>query len=219
MPSSSPSIETLAHAVCQDYAVHARLTVKFDGLQSTINSGDVGLFPGTTPATTIASAVDPFYVDGGPIYAASEAFADSVTANHAAFLEVRADGVNIANEIGGVTFSPGTYRSVDAIGAAVNTIVTLDGNNETHPVFIFQAPTAMTIGANVDFILNDGARVENIFWVVGSAATLGAYISLPGSILAGKSITFGEGAGLDGCALAQESVTFESKGFMTSGKY
>jgi hypothetical protein len=219
MPSSSPSYETFSHAVCGDYAVHARETIRFDGLQSTIHSGDVGLYPGTTPATTIYSAVDPNYVDGGPIYAASEAFADSVTANHAAFLEFRADGVNITNEIGGVTFTPGTYRSADAIGAAVNTIVTLDGNNETNPVFLFQAPTAMTIGSNVDFILKNGARVENIFWVLGAAATLGAYITLPGSILAGTSITFGEGAGLNGCALAQESVTFESKGFMTSGKY
>jgi hypothetical protein len=218
MPSSAPSLETLSHLICGDYAVHARKTVRFDSAQSTINNGDVGLYPGTTPTTTIYSAVYPNYVDGGPIYAASASFADSVTANHAAFLEVRADGVNITNEIGGVTFTPGTYRSADAIGAAVNTIVTLDGNNETFPVFLFQAPTAMTIASNVDFIMKNGATFDNIFWVLGTAATLGAYITLPGSILAGESVTLGEGAEVKGCVLAQKSVTFESKGTVTSGK-
>jgi hypothetical protein len=218
MPSTSPSYETLSHSVCQDYAVHGRITVSFDGLQSTIRNGDVGLYPGTTPATTIYSAVYPNYVDGGPIYAASETFADSVTANHDAFLEVRVDGVSISNEIGGLTFTPGTYRSADTLSVAVSTIVTLDGNNETNPIFLFQAPTALTVGSNVHFILKNGARFENIFWTLGSAATLGAYATLPGSIMAGKSITFGEGSELIGCALAQESVTFESGGYVTSGK-
>jgi hypothetical protein len=214
MPSSSPSYETFSHAVCGDYAVHARTTVTFDGAQSTIRNGDVGLFPGTS----ITYVEFPNFLNGGPIYAASEAFADSVTANHVAFLEVRADGVSIPNEIGGLTFTPGTYRSADAIGVAVNTNVTLDGNNETNPVFLFQAPTALTVAANVDFILMNGARFENIFWALGSSATLGTYITLPGSILAGKSITFGEGAELKGCALAQVAVTFESGGYVTSGK-
>jgi hypothetical protein len=215
MPSASPSYETLSHSVCQDYAVHGRSKVTFDGRQSTIRNGDVGLYPGTS----ITSAVYPNYVDGGPIYAASETFAETVTANHDAFMEVRADGVNITDEIGGSIFTPGTYRSASAFNVAVNTIVTLDGEDEPNPTFLFQAVTALTVGANVHFLLINGARFENVFWALGTAATLGAYVTLPGSILAGTSITFGEGSELKGCALAQVAVTFESGGFVTSGSY
>jgi hypothetical protein len=208
--------------VCQDYAVHGRTFVHFNGLQSTIRNGDVGLFPGIPPALTIFSANYPNYVNGGEIYAASEAFADSVTANHASFLAVQAAGVTITAEIGGLTFLPGTYRSAGVTGAlniAVDTFVTLDGNNEPNPTFIFQAPTALTVGANVYFILKNGARIGDVFWALGTAATIGADATLPGSILAGSSITFGKDSELEGCALAQEAVTFENGGYVTSGNY
>jgi hypothetical protein len=214
MPSASPSYETLSHSVCQDYAVHARSIITFKGIQSTIRNGDVGISPGIS----ITSDVYPNYVDGGPIYAASASFAAFTLANHGAFLAVQADGVDIPSEIGGLTFTPGTYRSGSTFLIAENTVVTLDGENEPNPTFLFQAVTALTVSDNVYFILINGATFENVSWVLGTAATLRANSTIPGSILAGSAITLESNAVLNGCALAQTAVNFVSGGSVISGR-
>jgi hypothetical protein len=154
----------------------------------------------------------------GLIYTASAAKADEVTANHVAFMLPRSDGVNITSELGGLTFTPGTYRSVSTLNVVAGTFVTLDGLNEPNPTFLFQAEKALTTAANAKFVLINGARTENVFWALGTAATLGANSTTPGSLLTGTSVTFGTGSELLGCALAQVTVTFASGGFVTSGK-
>jgi hypothetical protein len=171
-----------------------------------------------SPGTSITSVVYPNYVDGGPIYAASASFADSTLADHVAYLTVRPDGVAIPSEIGGLTFTPGTYRATTTLTIAVNTIVTLDGENEPNPTFLFQATTALTAYDNVYFILINGARFENVGWVLGSAANLHANSTIPGSILAGTAINFGENSVLNGCALSQTAVTFDGGGSVISGR-
>jgi hypothetical protein len=213
MPSAPPSIETLSQSVCQDYAVHARTTVTFNGAQTTIQNGNVGVSPGIS----IPYDVFPNYVNGGPILAASAPFAALVLANHAAFMLPRADGVSIpTTEIGGSIFTPGTHRSGSNI--AISSVVTLDGLNEVNPTFLFQAVSALTIAANINFILINGAKPQNIFWALGAAATLADNTTLPGSILAGTNIAVGVDSEVKGCALAQSAVTFAGGGSVASGK-
>jgi hypothetical protein len=79
-------------------------------------------------------------------------------------------------------------------------------------VFVFQAGTTLVTAADTHFILKNGAQAENVLWVIGSAATLGARSVVEGSITAGTSITFGAKSELHGCALAQAAITFESEG-------
>jgi hypothetical protein len=122
-------------------------------------------------------------------------------------------------EIGGVTFMPGTYRSGSAINFAYDTVVTLDGNNETNPVFLFIAGSTLVTAANTYFNLINGAKAENVLWALGTAATLGANSVVEGSILAGTAITFGTNSELHGCALAQSAVTFESGGSVVTNHY
>jgi hypothetical protein len=215
MPSAPPSYVSLSQSVCQDYAVHARTTVTFDGAQTTVWKGNVGLFPGTS----ITNVVFPNFVEAGAglIYTPSTSFAGLVLANHAAFMLARADGVSInTTEIGGLTFTPGTYRSGSFI--AISSVVTLDGLNQTNPTFLFQALEYLATVPNVYFILINGAKPQNIFWALGEAALLSGGITLPGSILAGTNIAFGAGAEVQGCALAQTAVTFAGTGSVTSGK-
>jgi hypothetical protein len=90
----------------------------------------------------------------------------------------------------------------------------LDGQNLPYPVFLFQAGSTLVTAADTYFILKNGAKAENVFWALGTAATLGANSILEGSILAGTAITFGTQAALHGCALAQSAVTFESEGYI-----
>jgi hypothetical protein len=73
----------------------------------------------------------------------SAAFAARVLVAHAAAMEVRLDEAALEIEIGSLTFTPGTYRSGSAINFAYGTVVTLDGENQPHPVFLFQAGTTL----------------------------------------------------------------------------
>jgi hypothetical protein len=196
--------------LCQNFAVHAGTTVTFDGLVSTVINGDVGVSPGTS----ITSVVSPIFVNGGALTFGDIDFDASVLAAHTAAMLVRTDGQSMAIEMGGLTFTPGTYRSTSAINFAHGTVVTLDGLDQANPVFLFQADTTLVTAADTTFILKNGAREESILWALGSAATLGANSVVPGSILAGTSITFGHLSTLNGCALALAAVTFESEGIV-----
>jgi hypothetical protein len=201
--------------VCENFAVHARTTVTFDGEQTTIHGGDVGVSPGT-------SITGNYKFDGGGVVVDnSTEFAASVLD---AYIMAKEPTLVLANhemaiEMGGLTFTPGTYRSGSAINFAFGTVVTLDGLNETNPVFLFQAGTTLVTAADTYFILKNGAKAENVVWALGSAATLGARSIVEGSILAGTAITFGTKSVLHGCAIAQSAVTFESAGSIELNYY
>jgi hypothetical protein len=179
---------------------------------STIEGGDVGVSPGT-------SITGSYAFDGGEVVLDSADFAASAMAAHAAAMAVRVDGEPMAIEIGGLTFTPGTYRSGSAINFAHGTVVTLDGENQANPVFLFQAGSTLVTAADTYFNLINGAKAENVLWALGTAATLGARSIVEGSILAGTAITFGTNSELRGCALAQSAVTFESGGSVVVNHY
>jgi hypothetical protein len=193
---------------CGSFAVHARTTVTFDGALSTIHKGNVGVSPGT-------AITGSYTFEDGQIVLDSSNFAESVVAAHAALSALGAIAMDI--EMGGKTFTPGTYRSASAINFAHGTVVTLDGTDKPNPVFVFQAGSTLVTAADTYFILKNGAKAENVYWALGTAATLGARSVLEGSILAGTAITFGTGSQLHGCALAQSAVTFESEGSVAGG--
>jgi hypothetical protein len=210
MPISQPGL-------CQNYAVNARTTVTFaSSVSSVIHNGDVGVSPGTS-VTNVA----PIDFENGTINNGDISFAASVVAAHFAAIQVQPDSQTMEIEMGGVTFTPGTYRSGSAINFAYNTVVTLDGLNQANPTWLFQAGSTLVTAANTQFILKNGAKAENVLWALGTAATLGANSVLEGSILAGTAITFGTGSELHGCALAQSAVTFESGGkvILPQGSY
>jgi hypothetical protein len=179
---------------------------------STIHGGDVGVFPGTNITGSYA-------FEDGQVVLDSNIFAALVTTAHAAAMEVRVDGIAMAVEIGGLTFTPGTYRFGSKINFAYGTVVTLDGNNKANPVFLFQALSTLVTAADTYLILRNGAKAENVYWALSTAATLGANSVVEGSILAGTAITFGTKSELHGCALAQSAVTFESEGSIEPNHY
>jgi hypothetical protein len=74
-------------------------------------------------------------------------------------------------------------------------------------VYIFQIGTGLTANVGAQVILEDGVTAANIFWQVGSQATLNSGVAFEGNILAGTAITFGSGASLTGRALAKTAVT------------
>jgi hypothetical protein len=95
-PSSAPSFESVSHILCEDFAVHSRTTVTFDGDQTTVYDGDVSVYPGTSITGT-------FRLEDGQIVTDSEDFAASVLATYAEAMQEPSKPMDI--EIGGLSFS------------------------------------------------------------------------------------------------------------------
>ncbi len=89
--------------------------------------------------------------------------------------------------------------------------MTLDGQGNQNAVFIFQIGSTLTTASATEIHLIDGAQPCNVFWQVGSSATLGTGSAFAGSILALTSITVTTGDTVAGSVLARNgAVTLDS---------
>jgi type VI secretion system secreted protein VgrG len=114
------------------------------------------------------------------------------------------------------TLLPGVYTAGSAL--ALNGALTLDGQGNANSVFIFQAGSTLTTASGSSIVLTNGAQACNIFWQVGSSATLGTGTSFKGNILALTSISVTTGVTIEGRALARNgSVTLDSNVFTAPG--
>jgi len=112
-------------------------------------------------------------------------------------------GTHLPPDIGGSTLFPGVYTTVAQPSLGITGNLTLDAQGDSTAVWIFQiASTLKTADTNSQVKLQNGALPQNVFWAVGSSATLGASTTMAGNIMAQQSISFGTGATLNGRALA-----------------
>ena len=163
--------------------------------------GDLGLSRGTS-----VTGFAPGRVTGTEYKAdsvARQAQNDLTTAyNHAAALPVTA---TIPTELGGTTETPGVYNSAAGTFGITGT-VTLNARGNPAAVFVFQAASTLITASASNVKLVDGAKAANVFWVVGSSATLGAYSTFSGNIMALASITVTTGVTIQGRALARTAA-------------
>jgi len=98
-------------------------------------------------------------------------------------------GVDIPSELAAQTLTPGVYHSAagtfEISGAGV---LTLDGGGDPNAIFIFKADTTLITGGSSSFVLINGAQARNVFWTVGTSATLDN-TTFVGTIMAEASIT------------------------------
>jgi ice-binding like protein len=119
---------------------------------------------------------------------------------------------DIVADLGGTTLLPGVYCTGSSIG--VTGTVTLNGNGDPNSTFVFQAGTGLTTAGNV--VLINGAQAKNVWWQVGSSATLGTSSQWKGNIVALTSITLVADANLVGRALARNgAVSLGSRNSIT----
>ena len=179
------------------FAVLAGSTVTSTG--ATVLTGDLGVSPGTAvtgfPPGTLTGATH-----AGDATAAT-AITDLTTAYNDAAGRTLAP-VTVAGNLGGLTLPPGLYKSTSSLAISSGDL-TLDAQGDANAVFIFQMASTLTTTTGRAVILTGGAKAANVFWQVGSSATLGATSVFKGTIMADQSITLNTGAALEGRALAR----------------
>jgi hypothetical protein len=117
--------------------------------------------------------------------------------------------VAVSGNLGGRTLTPGLYKSTSGLAISSGNL-TLNGQGNPNAVFIFQMASTLTTTSGRKVILTGKAQAANVFWQVGSSATLGTTTVFKGNILALTSISLATGATLEGRALAQNgSVTMD----------
>src|SRR6185503_1555060 len=187
------------------FAVLAASTVTSTGATSV--NGDLGLSPGTAVTGFPPGTVN------GTMHLADAAAAQAqldltVAYNDAAGRTVGA--ITLAGNLGGQTLAPGLYKSTSSLEISSGDL-TLDAQGDANAVFIFQMASTLTTTVGRQVILSGGAKAANIYWQVGSSATLGTSSVFKGNILAMASITVTTGATVEGRLLARTAaVTLDS---------
>ena len=144
--------------------------------------------------------------------AAVQAKADLVTAYNDVAGQTPATPV-AGSVLGGLTLDPGVYSggALDLTGT-----LTLDAQGDPAAVFVFQAASTLITASASTVKLINGASACNVFWQVGSSATLGTTTSFQGTILALTSMTLNTGATVNGRLLARNgAVTLDSNAITT----
>jgi len=161
-------------------------------------SGDLGVSPGTA-----VTGFPPGLVSNGTIHSAdavaAQAQADLTTAYNDAAGRTPRDAV--PPDLGGLTLLPGVYNRATTMG--LTGTVTLNAQGNPNAVFIFQAGSSLITASNSTVALINGASPCNVYWQVGSSATLGTDTTFVGSILALTSASVQTGATVDGRVLAR----------------
>lgn len=120
------------------------------------------------------------------------------------------DIVLLSGNIGGLTLTPGLYKSSGSLEISSGDL-TFDAKGNSNAVFIIQIASTLNTTSGRKVILSGGALAANIFWQVGTSATLGTTSVFKGTILADQSISMNTGATIEGRLLARiAAVTVES---------
>ena len=203
MPTSVFAIESMVDLQTADnFAILAGSTITNTG--TTVIRGDLGLHPGTVFSDLGTATVN------GEIHLADAVALQAKTDLLAAYNDAAGRTLNtVPSELGGNILTPGAFSS--ATSFQVTGTLTLDGQNDSDAVFVFQAGSTLTTASDSKIELINGARADNVFWQVGSSATLGTNSEFAGNILASESITATTGAIIQGKLLALDgAVTLDS---------
>jgi hypothetical protein len=160
-------------------------------------TGDVGLHPGS------AQGIPPSEING-TIHVNDQAIIDAQADLLAAYNDAVSRSVNaqtLQGNLGGLTKTPGLYvnsSSTGISGTGANAILTLDAQGDANAVFIFKMGSTLVTGTGTSIVLSGGAQAKNVYWQVGSSATLGTTSIFKGNILAAVTITVNNGAAVEG---------------------
>lgn len=195
-PGSGPAVPSLG--TTSTYGILAGSTISCV-TGGTVNA-DGGLSPGSSitgfPPCTISGTQN---ITNG---AAANAQLDLTTAYNG--LKGLACGTTISADLSGTTLAPGVYCSASSVG--LSGVVTLDGQGNSSATFVIQSGSALNVAGAGSVTLIGSAQAKNVYWQVGSSATLGTGSTMKGTIVALTSITMGSTSTLLGRALARNGA-------------
>lgn len=193
--------DTLDFGTADAFAILAGSNVNNTG--PTTITGDLGVSPGTA-VTGFPPGILIGTLFTGVGSAAGQAKVDLTTA----FTEAagRSTGsVSLPGDLSGLTLFPGLYTNSTSVMLSSGNL-TLDAQGDENAVFLFQMGSTLTTGSTTQVVLTGGAKANNVYWQVGSSATLGTTSMFAGNILAETSITLSTGAVLEGRALTNSAA-------------
>ena len=199
--TTSACAETpVALGAADSFAVLAGSTVANTGATSVI--GDVGVSPGTALTGFPPGTIVGFQHAGDSTAAQGAADVSKAYDDATARTLCR---VPIAGDLGGRKLPPGLYNSISSLEITSGDL-TLDAQGNADAIFIFQMATTLTTASQRQVKLSGSAKSANVFWQVGSSATLGSMSGFQGTILAAQSITLDLGATVSGRVLARTAA-------------
>ena len=201
-PASAQTAPSLGAA--QTYAVLGGSTVTNTG--PTIIGGDLGLSPGTS-----ITGFPPGVVTG-TIHAADAAALSAQNSLITAYNSVVSQACTqdlTGQDLGGKTLTPGVYCF--STSAQLTGGLTLNGQGNPAAVFIFKIGSTLTTASGASVVMTNSGSQCNVFWQVGTSATIGTSTAFAGNILALSTITATTGASVIGRTLARNgAVTLDT---------
>ena len=174
--------------------------------------GLVGVYPGSSVSGLPTASVPAGQIHAGDT--AAHAAKDALLAAYNDAVSRSLDAISLPGNLGGLTLAPGLYvnsSSTGISGTAANAILTLDAQGDANAVWIFKMGSTLITVSGTSIVLAGNAQAKNVFWQVGSSATLGTNSVFKGNILAAISITLTTGVDLEGRALTQTgAVTLDT---------
>jgi Ice-binding-like len=161
--------------------------------------GDLGLAPGSS-VTGAPHVLGQTHVDDAVAIEAKNAL---TTAYNAA--ASRPTEGSAGTDLAGQTFTPGVRTASSALLLSAGSVV-LDAQGDPNAVFVFQIGSTLITGSNTTVQLINGAQACNVFWQVGSSATLGTGTRFVGTIMAAETITANTAATIHGRLLARTAA-------------
>jgi type VI secretion system secreted protein VgrG len=196
----------------QRFAVLGGSTVTNTG--ATTVHGDLGVNPGLA-----VTGFPPGLVDGGTIHRGDAESLQAQDDTTLAYLELAGQAVTAdltGQDLGGLTLTAGVYHFSSS--AQLTGTLTLDAQHDPAAVFIFQIGSALTTASDASVEIINGGGDCNVYWQVGSSATLGTTTDFRGNIVALTSITLVTGATMKGRALARNgAVTMDTNDISMDG--
>jgi hypothetical protein len=212
--TSQAGAQTVPLGTAGNFAVLGFSTVTSTGATSIV--GNVGVSPQSS-----VTGFPPGVVTKGAIHradpAAAQARAD-LTVAYNALVALTPTQQLTGQDLGGLTLTPGIYHFNTS--AQLTGTLTLDAQNDPTAVFIFQIGSTLTTAPNSAVVLINGALGGNVYWQIGSSATLNTGTAFKGNIVAYTTITVSHGVTLlPGRALAENgAVTLDTNSITTVGE-
>ena len=201
--SSAAAATAVPLASAGSFAVLAGAGITNTG--PTTVSGDIGTFPTTSISGAGSLTINGTNHAGDAV--TQQAKNDLVTAYDNA--AGQGPTIPVAADLAGLTLTPGVYNSSSSLG--LTGALTLNGGGDPNAVFVFQAGSSLTTSSGSTVNLINGAQSCNVFWQVGSSATLGTGSTFRGTVIAMTSITVTTGSTVDGRVLARNgAVTLDT---------